>query len=483
MLPVSVVVVRSGVSDKRPALTTSRSTTDTCQPMETRGNQSSLVKKSSETDSSYASRLSSREVASARSRVFYGWVVVGCAFAILGIAYGIQFTFGVFMPAISAETGWDRGRLSLPYSLYVFLYSALGVVTGRFTDRWGPRIVLTIGGCLLGSGIILMSRVQELWQVYIVLGLIAASGMSAAYVPCNATVVRWFTVKRGLALSMTSSGASFGMFVFPPLTTALITAYGWRTSYLFLGLLAISVITLCATFIVRDPEKMGLFPDGQPPQETPHDSPSSTPFTAADDWTLASAKRTMAFWLLNIIFTLTWLVVFMPMVHIVPFAVDLGIPQFRAAMTISVIGFAGFAGRLGIGTISDHLGRVPTLGLCLLLQAISFVGFTASTGLALLYPAAAMFGFSYGGVTALFPAILGDFFGRTAVGAIVGFIFALAGSPAAFGPLIAGYVYNGTGSYSAAFILSAVLNLAALLLLFFLQKPQQPARIQGVRLS
>jgi MFS family permease len=407
-----------------------------------------------------------------------GWsflrlVVVACAFTVLCIAYGVQFTFGVFMPAISADTGWDRGSLSLPYSLYVFVYSALGVVTGHFTDRWGPRIVLTVGGCLLGSGIILVSQVQTLWQLYLFLGLIAASGMSAAYVPCNATVVRWFTVKRGLALSMTSSGASFGMFIFPPLTTALIAAYGWRSSYIILGVLALVVISLCATFVVRDPEKMGLHPDGQPPSESSA-SDAVQPLSPADDWTLASAKRTTAFWMLNVIFTLTWLVVFMPMVHIVPFAVDLGISQFRAAMTISVIGFAGFAGRLGIGAISDYLGRVPTLGLCLLLQALSFLGFTASTGLALLYPAAAVFGFSYGGGTALFPALIGDFFGRTAVGSIVGFIFALAGSPAAFGPLIAGYIYTVTDSYNAAFLLSAALNTAALLLLFLLKKPQRP---------
>lgn len=420
------------------------------------------------------SRFTPLEAAEAGGGVFYGWVVVVCTFTVLCVAYGIQFTFGVFMPSISAETGWDRGSLSLPYSLYVFVYSALGIITGRLTDRWGPRVILTVGGCLLGSGIILVSQVQTLWQLYLFLGLLAASGMSAAYVPCNATVVRWFTLKRGLALSITSSGASFGMFIFPPLTTALITAYGWRSSYLILGLLALFVISLCAAFVVRDPEKMGLYPDGQlPPEPAAHDTvglPSPT-----DDWTLASAKRTAAFWLLNVIFTLTWLVVFMPMVHIVPFAVDLGIPQFQAAMTISVIGFAGFAGRLAIGAISDYLGRVPTLGLCLLLQALAFLGFTASTGLSLLYPAAAVFGFSYGGGTALFPALIGDFFGRVAVGAIVGFIFALAGSPAAFGPLIAGYIYTVTSSYTAAFLLSAALNAIALLLLFLLKKPQRSA--------
>jgi MFS transporter, OFA family, oxalate/formate antiporter len=412
-----------------------------------------------------------------RRGVFYGWVIVGCAFAILCVAYGVQFSFGVFMPYISADTGWSRGALSLPYSMYVFVYSALGLISGRLTDRWGPRVVLMTGGCLLGSGIMLMSRVGMLWHLYLVLGLLAAAGMSAAYVPCNATVVRWFMLKRGLALSITSSGASFGMFIFPPLTTALISSYGWRGAYLILGLLAVCTIVGCATLIVRDPEKMGLHPDGRehelllPEQATDVDP--------GESFTLAEAQRTDAFWLLNAIFALTWLVVFMPMVHIVPFAVDLGISAFRAAMTISVIGFAGFAGRLVIGTLSDRFGRVVTLGMCLLLQGLSFVSFTISSGLGLLYLAAAVFGFSYGGVTALFPAMVGDFFGRAHVGAIVGFIFALAGSPAAFGPLIAGYLYNASHSYSIAFKMSAALNLAALLLLFMLKKPEKHTAILG----
>lgn len=225
---------------------------------------------------------------------------------------------------------------------------------------------------------------------------------------------------------------------------------------------------------MRDPEKMGLHPDGQTPAE-PLPGTTVESGVLTEEWTLASAKRTSAFWLLNAIFTLTWLVVFMPLVHIVPFAVDLGISPIRAAMTISVIGIAGFVGRLSMGAISDRLGRLPALGLCLLLQTLSFVGFVLSTGLASLYPAAAVFGFSYGGATTLFPAIVGDFYGRTAVGAIVGFIFALAGSPAAFGPLIAGYLYTATGHYHGAFFLSAGLNRAGLFLLFFLKKPQYPA--------
>lgn len=404
-------------------------------------------------------------------RIFYGWIVVGATFTVLFIAYGVQFSFGVFMHYISADTGWDRGRLSLPYSLYVFVYSALGFASGRLTDRYGPRRVLTIGACLLGGGVMLTGNAHALWQLYIALGLIAACGMSAAYVPCNATVVRWFTVRRGLALGLTSSGTSFGMFVFPPIATALIGACGWRHAYVILGFLALVTIILCARFIVRDPEQLGLRPDGEQP--CPHPAIDQVGGEMPEAvWRLGLAQQTVAFWLLTAIFTLTWLVVFMPMVHIVPFAIDLGIPQFRAAMTISVIGLAGFLGRLAIGPVSDRAGRLASLGVCLVLQALSFIGFALSRELFLLYLSAAIFGISYGGVTALFPALVGDYFGRIAVGAIVGFIFAVAGAPAAFGPLIAGYVFDFTGSYRLAFDLSAVLNLLALALIFFLRKPR-----------
>ena len=408
--------------------------------------------------------------------IFYGWIIVGCAFTILWIAYGIQFSFGVFLPYISADTGWTRGSLSIPYSLYVFVYCALGMVAGRLTDRLGPKIVLIVGGVTLGIGVAITSHVHALWQLYLSLGVIAAIGMSAAYVPCNATIVRWFAAKRAIAVSVASGGSSFGMFTFPPLVTALIRLYGWRNAYLILSIVALALIVTCASFVVRDPEQMGLHPDGasiDPAPLSPSSSP--TPVSFENEWSLSDARRTSAFWLLTAIFTLTWLVIFMPLVHLVPFAEDLGISHYRAAMTISVIGFAGFAGRVAIGPISDRIGRRQTLALCLVFQALSFIGFTFSHGLNLLYTAAGIFGFSYGGLTALFPALIGDFFGRVAIGAIVGFIFAIAGSPSAFGPLVAGSIYTATKSYRLAFELGTVVNLSALGMVAFLRRPERTA--------
>jgi len=405
-------------------------------------------------------------------RVFYGWVVVAGCFGILSVAYGIQFSYGVFLPAMAADTGWDRTSLSLPFSLYILIYSALGAASGWCTDRWGPRIVITCGALLLGAGLVLTSRVEAQWQLYLSLGLIAALGMSAIYVPCSATVVRWFTRRRGLALGIAASGQSFGNLVVPPLAAVVIAGHGWRSIYLVMGVVGALLIVVCAALMVRDPERMGLHADGIAPPVVA--DPTIDRDATQAEWTLAAARCTGALWLLTAVYTLTWTVAFLPMVHIVPFALDLGVPTVRAALVVSLIGAGSLAGRLLSGATSDRLGRLPTLAAGLAMQALAFLGFVGSGGVGLLYPSALLFGLAFGGSSVLLPAIIGDFFGRLAVGRILGFTWAIAASAAAFGPVIAGYLFDRTGSYSSAFALSAGLNIAAACLVLLLNKPRSP---------
>jgi MFS family permease len=406
----------------------------------------------------------------AKQRLFYGWLVVAGCFGILSVAYGIQFSYGVFLPAMAAETGWDRTSLSLPFSLYVLIYSGLGAASGWCTDRWGPRIVIACGALLLGAGLVLTSRVEAQWQLYLSLGLIAALGMSAIYVPCSATVVRWFTQRRGLALGIGASGQSFGNLLVPPLAALLLAAYGWRSTYFLMGVMGAVLIALCAAVMVRDPERMGLVSDGIAPAR----EAGQVKLDAA--WSLIAARRTAAFWLLTAVYTMTWMVAFLPLVHIVPFALDLGVPTLRAALVISLIGAGSLAGRLLSGMASDRLGRLPLLAIGLVAQALAFLGFLASTGVGLLYPSALLFGLAFGCTSILFPAIIGDFFGRLAVGRILGLSWAIAASSAAFGPVIAGYLFDRTGSYGSAFALSAGLNLAAACLVALLKRPGSPVK-------
>jgi len=402
-------------------------------------------------------------------KLFYGWVVVGGAFVVLFMAYGTQYAFGVFFAALLDEFGWSRASLSGIFSLYAFLYCVLGLLAGRLTDLWGPRVVIAMGGVFLGVGLAGMSRVSALWHPYLFYGIVAALGMSTAYVPCNATVVKWFVRRRGLALGVATSGGSLGTFALPPAAAALVGALGWRWAYVLFGAGIFLMLNLVATVMRRDPEGLGLSPDGGPRAAT---ATRSSP--AEVQWPFRLAIRTGAFWLIFGIFTATWIPVFIPLVHLVPFARDLGIPPLVGATVVSALGIAAAVGRLVLGAISDKIGRKPALALVIALQAAAFLGFTLVGGLSSLYLVAVVFGFSYGAVSTLFPAIVGDFFGREQAGSLVGFLFALAGSMAAWGPLVAGAIHDATGAYTQAFLLSAASNGVALVLLTLARPPRAP---------
>ena len=402
-------------------------------------------------------------------RLFYGWIVVTGAFLVLFMAYGTQYAFGVFFAALMDEFGWSRASLSGVFSLYAFTYAAFALVSGRLTDRWGPRAVIAIGGVLLGLGLIAMSRVGALWQPYVCYGLVAALGMSTAYVPCNATVAKWFTRRRGLAIGLASAGGSLGTFALPPVAHFVVSRLGWRWAYVVFGVAVLLALNALAVLMRRDPEAIGLGPDGDPrPRAGTGGGPS-------EGWTAGRAMRTRAFWLLFAVFGATWIPVFVPLVHLVPMARGFGIAPLLAATLVSALGASALVGRLLMGSASDRIGRRPALAVALALQASAFVGFASARELPGLYAASLVFGFSYGGGSTLFPAAVADYFGREQAASLAGLLFALAGSLAAWGPLAAGFIYDRAGDYQLAWWLSAGFNVLALILLAFARPPAAPA--------
>jgi MFS family permease len=209
---------------------------------------------------------------------------------------------------------------------------------------------------------------------------------------------------------------------------------------------------------------MGLHPDGAA-------APPPAARDGAHGLSLGAAMRTGAFWLLAAAFTATWLPVFIPLVHLVPFARDLGHSAETGAWLVSALGGGAVLGRLVMGAVSDRIGRRPTLVTAMALQAIAFLGLAAAHGLGALVVTALVYGYSYGTISTLFPAIIGDFFGRAQAGSLVGFLFMLAGSMAAWGPLAAGAVYDATGGYALAFRVSAGVNVLAAVLLTMARAP------------
>lgn len=399
-----------------------------------------------------------------RPRPFYGWVIVGGAFAVLFVAYGAQYSFGVFFAALLEEFGWSRAALSGVFSLYAFAYCVFGFPAGRLTDRWGPRSVIAAGGLFLGAAFAGMALVTDLWQPYVLYGLVAALGMGTTYVPCNTTVVRWFVARRGLAVGIAGSGGSLGNFVLPPVAQLLVGTLGWRAAYVVLGVATVVLLTLVARVMRRDPESLGLQPDGAP-QAPVAESPE------ADPWPFREAIRTVPFWMLAAAFTATWIPVFIPLVHVVPLTRDLGYAPLVAASVVSVLGVGAMLGRLLLGAVSDRIGRKGAIAIGMGFQALTFLAFAVVRELPALLVTAFTFGASYGAISTLFPAIVGDFFGRREAGVLVGVLFAVAGSMAGIGPVAAGAIYDARGRYDLAFALAAGLNVLALLLLAVSRPP------------
>ncbi len=395
---------------------------------------------------------------------FYGWIVVGGAFLVLFLTYGVQYSFGVFVPAMVDDLGWQRASLGGAFSLYSIVYMGFSLLSGRFTDSLGPRRVIGLGGVLLGLGIMATSQMSAQWQLYLCYGIIAALGMSTAYIPCNMTVVRWFHRKRGLALGVASCGASCGILIVPVLASFIIVHADWRVGLLTFGAGLFVLINVVARFMVRSPELIGLLPDGAGGSHTVPDE--------AVGWTLREARATVSFWMFLLAFAVALLTITVPFVHIPGFARDIGLSAMGGAMAISITGLFALVGSIGLGALSDRVGCKPAMVLGLCAQVAAFLIFLAAENSTLLYVGAAAFGFFYGGVASLFPALVGDLFGRAHAGAIGGFIFGGAGILGAWGPAVAGHLRDVEGDYRLAFTLCALTAVCALLLFLFLPRPR-----------
>ena len=234
----------------------------------------------------------------AKPRFFYGYVVAAAGFGIWLIGWGAYTpTFSVFFKPVLTEFDWTRADIALGYSLSMIVYAILSIVMGQLTDRLGPRIVVTIFGSFLGICYLLLSRVSVVWQFQINYALLGAIGISAFAVPVMATIARWFVKRRGLMTGITQAGAGIGGLIFAPLAAWLILTYGWRSSYIILGVIILVGIIISGLFLRRDPTEMGQSPDGASELVVPGVK-RQRPSLQAAGLSLREAVRTSQFWMI-----------------------------------------------------------------------------------------------------------------------------------------------------------------------------------------
>jgi MFS family permease len=390
-----------------------------------------------------------------RHRMFYGWLVVAAVFAVTFVGFGSAYTFSAFIEPLQQEFGASRGAVSLVFSLAGFLYFALGIVSGPLADRWGARPLAIVGMLLVGAGLAAASVARNIAEVYLAYGLGVGLGVGCAYVPAVGAVQRWFVKRRGLASGLAVSGIGVGTLVMPPLAALLIDTLGWRGAYLVLGALAAVLGAGASLLLENDPRHRGLAPDGESLQTHAGTAPRSTDVSVRD------AVRTRQFVSLYAACLISSFGVFVPFVHLVPHAQDLGVSQGSAVLLLGAIGIGSTAGRFVLGGLADRMGRQRFLLAMFIAMAIALLIWAMATGFWMLAAFAFLFGACYGGWVAVLPAVVMDRFGGRNVSGIIGVLYTSVAFGTLIGPSTAGFAFDASGSYTLPILAAVCANLIA----------------------
>jgi len=390
---------------------------------------------------------------------YYGWVVVGMGFLAGFIGYGFVYSYGVFFKPLSSEFGWSRSVIAGAFSFYAVLHNLLAFFAGRAVDKIGPKPILAIAGISLGSSMIVMSRVDSVWELYVSFGILFSIGLACIYSPVMATVSRWFSARRGFAAGITATGIGAGVLVFSPLSAWLISTVGWRQSYVVLGIVAWVVFVPIVIFVREAPARM---------------MGDASPGTSADGLSFGEAIKTTTFWAIALSLLFLDIAIFALMMHIVMLASDRGMSIMMSGGIAGLIGGASLFGRLGAGYFSDHFGRKRIYILACIFQLLMFIWLFFAVDTWMLVVFAVFFGVSYGSWAGLMGALPADYFGYKATGEILGFIVILCGVGVAIGPFLGGLIYDKTGSYDYMIVMCIAVTICGVILASFMKPVINP---------
>jgi MFS transporter, OFA family, oxalate/formate antiporter len=401
-----------------------------------------------------------------RAKYFYGYNIVAAGFAIQAVSIGAMFAYGVFFKEFQVEFGWSRATISGASSLAFFVMGAVGILVGRLNDRIGPRILIAAAGSFLGIGYLLLSYMQSPWQLYMLYGLMVGVGYSTHDVITLSTIARWFVKRRGMMSGIVKVGTGCGQLCVPLIATALIAAFGWRYSCFIIGATALAALVTVAQVMRRDPERAGLLPDNG------YDVPAGTVITVDEGGlSLREASRTKQFWTLCVAEFAVFFCLLTIVVHIVPHARDLGLPPATAAAVIATIGGVSMLGRFTMGTVNDGIGGKRSLITCFIILICGLVWLQLSQGAWMLFLFAIIYGFAHGGLFTVMSPMVAELFGTGSHGLLFGIVLFSGDIGGSIGPLLAGHIFDLTGSYRLVFLILIALAVVGFILITTLRPP------------
>ncbi len=376
------------------------------------------------------------------------WGVVAASCVLMGWSFGTLISISVFLRPLEAEFGWDRSVTSLAYASASFMTGVMGIGMGRLVDRFSPRPIVLTGAIVLGAGHVLLSRLDGLWPLYVLYGLMVGGvGGGCFLVPLLTNVGFWFERHKGLAIGTVMAGQSIGGALIPNVSRFLLAHLAWRDAYLALGI-ATWLLLIPVALLVRAPPRLAFLR-----QETPARGARGAPMTPA------RLTATLSLAIVGCCICMA-----MAVVHAYPLAVESGFSAVQAGTVLSALMAFSIVGRIGIGTVADHVGGIRSLLLASGIQTALIFWFAQMTTLPGMLLIAILFGIGYGGVIPSYAIILRELLPAHRMGQAMGIIFFFGNVGMSLGGYLGGLLYDLSGGYPVAFASGAVAGAANLVI-------------------
>ncbi|MDH3643346.1 MAG: MFS transporter [Gammaproteobacteria bacterium] len=405
-----------------------------------------------------------------QGRVFYGWWIVASSSGVQWLAAVLWMqSYGAYMVLLQQEFGWSKALVAGAFALTRIESGILGPLQGWLVDRFGPRLILSIGTVLFGLGFILFSRVDSLLTFYLTFALIALGSSLGGFATLMVSIVNWFSRHRSKAIAASQLGFSIGGLSVP-LIILVLEAYGWRATAVASGILVIAVGLPLVQVVRHRPEAHGENVDGRavPPAEPGEE------IVVAADFTARQAMRTRSFWLISLGHALALLTVSSMLVHLVPHLTEgLGYSLGEAGFVVALMTAFQLLGLLSGGYLGDLFNKRFICAVCMFGHAGGLLLLTYAESLLGVIAFTALHGLGWGTRGPLMVSLRADYFGATSFGTIMGFSSLIVMLGMSSGPIIAGFMADQSGNYESGFTLLALLSLSGSLCFLAATPPEK----------
>src|SRR6266540_1191925 len=396
------------------------------------------------------------------------WRVVGGLS--MNLALGALYAWSTYVAPLEKEFGWTRDQTSQTFSIAVIVFALSFVAAGRLQDRLGPFPVSITGAILITVSFIVSSFTESLAWLYIWFGVVGGLGNGFGYATPIPVMAKWFPDKRGLAVGLAVAGYGGGSAIFGPLANLwLIPKYGWRPTFVILGVIFF-IMTFLGAFLLKNPP-VGYRPPGWTPAPASKAAATTYEFKPGEMW------RTPAAYFMWVAYALGAAAGLMVISQLVPFAKSMNIPTAALQTITLVIGAAGNAsGRILSGWMSDAIGRLNVLRLMIAISAVAMpLLYLTGNNIAMLYLMVFIVYWCYGTQLSVNASTTSDFWGTKNAGINYGLLFSAWGVTGYFAAKVGGMLFDKYKNYQAAFYTAAVLAVIALVFEMLAKRPTPPS--------